>query len=93
VAAALLFAIIGGGVALAQQPEKSAGEPREAQAIEALSIVGKYLRTLKSFPLRADTTTDELLDNDQKVQFGGTIEYKVQQPNRLRRAKRFCLEQ
>jgi hypothetical protein len=57
---------------------------RDAKAVEALSAMGKYLRSLKSFSLRAETTTDEVLTNGQKVQFGGAVDYSVQIPNRLR---------
>ena len=46
--------------------------------------MGAYLRTLKAFALRSETTIDEVLDNGQKVQFGGTVDYLVRKPNGLR---------
>jgi hypothetical protein len=67
------------GVCSAQQP--SAVEPK---AVDALKSMGTSLRTLKSFTVRADTTTDEVLDTGQKVQFGGTVEYRVQRSTHLR---------
>ena len=82
VATAFLFAA-GVGTALAQQPTAPAAA-REAKAIEALSSMGKYLRSLKAFTVHGDTTIDEILDNGQKVQFGGAVDYRVQMPNRLR---------
>jgi hypothetical protein len=84
-AAALLLA--GGiGVATAQQPAPAAAPApvKEAKAIEALTAMGKYLRSLKSYAVRAETNIDEILDNGQKIQFGGAVDYRVQMPNRLR---------
>jgi hypothetical protein len=83
--AALLVA--GGlGTAAAQQPAPaSAPAPvREAKAIEALAAMGKYLRSLKSYAVHADTAIDEILENGQKLQFAGAVDYRVQMPNRLR---------
>jgi len=74
------------GAALAQQATTKpapAGEI-EPKAIEALKTMGAYLRTLKTFTVRSETTIDEVLDTGQKVQFGGTVEYRVRAPNRLR---------
>ena len=34
--------------------------------------MGKYLRSLKSFAVHADTSIDEVLQSGQKVQFAGT---------------------
>ena len=39
--------------------------------------MGKYLRSLKSFAVHA-TSIDEVLQNGQKVQFAGTLDYRVQ---------------
>jgi hypothetical protein len=46
--------------------------------------MGAYLRALKVFGLRSETTTDEVLDNGQKVQFGATVDYLVRKPNGMR---------
>ncbi|MGA8053031.1 MAG: DUF2092 domain-containing protein [Burkholderiales bacterium] len=83
-AAALLF-VTGLEAPLAQQqaaPKVAAA--LDAKAIEALSAMGKYLRSLKSFAVHADTTIDEVLTTGQKLQFAGTLDYQVQSPNRLR---------
>ena len=66
-------------VCSAQQPSAV-----ELKAVDALKSMGTFLRTLTSFTVRADTTTDEVLDTGQKVQFGGTVEYRVRKPNHLR---------
>jgi hypothetical protein len=72
---------------LAQQtasaPPAASAAP-EAKAIDALKAMGAYLRSLKTFAVRADTTIDEVLTSGQKVQFAGTLDYRVQTPNRLR---------
>jgi hypothetical protein len=78
------------GVCSAQQPPASAPEtPKEPavapEALAALEKMGAFLRTLKTFTLRADTTIDEVLDDTgQKIQFGGTVEYHVRLPDHLR---------
>ena len=46
--------------------------------------MGAQLRALKAFALRSETTIDEVLDNGQKVQFGGTVDYRARRPNGLR---------
>jgi hypothetical protein len=79
-AAGLLAA---GEAALAQQPAEAA-VTRDAKAMDALAAMGKYLRTLKSFSVRADTVTDEVLTTGQKLQFAGSVDYLVQTPNRFR---------
>ena len=56
----------------------------EPKAIDALKAMGAELRKLKTFALRSETSKDEVLDNGQKVQFGGTVEYRVRMPNGLR---------
>lgn len=83
-AAAALLLAIGAGAALAQTPAPAAAVERDPKALEALAAMGKHLRSLKQFGVRAETTTDEVLTTGQKVQFGGTVEYKVSQPDRLR---------
>jgi hypothetical protein len=80
-----LSAVFAVGTATAQtaKPPPATAEI-EPKAIEALKTMGAYLRTLKIFTVRSDTAIDEVLDTGQKVQFGGTVEYRVRAPNRLR---------
>jgi hypothetical protein len=82
----LVGLIAGGGSALAQQPAPKAAPATEidAKALDALKAMGAHLRGLKAFALRSETTIDEVLDNGQKVQFGGTVDYLVRKPNSLR---------
>ena len=56
----------------------------DPQALDALNVMGRHLRELKSFEVHADTTIDEVGDDGQKLQFGGTVDYKVKRPDRLR---------
>jgi hypothetical protein len=71
--------------AFAQQPAPAAATAtRDAKAMDALAAMGKHLRSLKAFAVRADTVTDEVLTSGQKLQFAGAVDYLVQSPDRLR---------
>ena len=78
------------GVCSAQQHPKNAPKPAAApavlpEALSALKKMGGFLRTLKAFTVRADTSTDEVLaDTGQKIQFGSVVDYRVRPPDRLR---------
>jgi len=61
--------------------EKSEKSNVDRDALAALDKMGAHLRTLESFEIKTDTLTDSVLDNGQKVQFGGTAQYKVRRPN------------
>jgi len=45
--------------------------------------MGKYLRSLKSFSVHGDTTLDVVTEDGQKLQFPGSVDYKVRTPNDL----------
>ena len=57
---------------------------RDADAINALEKMGAYLRTLKTFGIRSETSRDEVLTDGQNVQFDGVVDMIVERPNRLR---------
>ncbi len=57
---------------------------RDTDAIKALEDMGNYLRTLKAFQLRSETSRDEVLTDGQKVEFDGVVDMIVERPNRLR---------
>jgi hypothetical protein len=94
VAVALLPLVAGYGAAWAQQPaaapaapavaEASAAEAVNPAAIDALKSMGAYLHTLKSFSVRSESTTDEVLASGQKVQFANTVNIRSRLPNRVR---------
>jgi len=54
------------------------------EATRALDRMGAYLRTLKVFQVTAETSRDDVLENGQKVTFGGTVNLLVSRPDRLR---------
>jgi hypothetical protein len=90
-AAALAVTLGSSAAAIAQTAATASAAPtvaaqmsKEPRALEALETMGRYLRTLKTFTLRADTTIDEVLVNGQKLQFGGTVDYRYRAPDRLR---------
>ncbi|WP_411851148.1 DUF2092 domain-containing protein [Stenotrophomonas sp. LGBM10] len=49
----------------------------DPDAIRAVERMGKALRALPHFTLSADTITDYVLDDGQKVSLSGTVDYKV----------------
>jgi hypothetical protein len=53
-------------------------------ALAALERMGEHLKTLSQFTLSAETTSEDVLDDDEKVMIGGNITYHVKSPNRLR---------
>ena len=57
---------------------------RDPDAIKALEKMGNYLRTLKAFQVRTETSRDEVLDDGQNVEFDGVVDMIVARPNRLR---------
>jgi hypothetical protein len=82
----VLAASFGCGALHAADPPAAAAPDiaRDPSALEALNVMGRHLRELKSFEVHADTTIDEIADDGQKLQFGGTFDYKVKRPDRLR---------
>jgi hypothetical protein len=95
VAVAVLPLVAGFGAAWAQQPaatppaaplaaEAPVAEAINPAAIDALKDMGAYLRTLKSFSVRAESTTDEVLASGQKVQFANTVTIRSRLPDRAR---------
>jgi len=56
----------------------------EPEAIAALKRSSGFLQTLKSFNIRVEASTDEVLDSGQKVQFGSFANISVVRPNRMR---------
>lgn len=62
--------------------------PRDADALKRLTQMGDYLRSLKSFTLKAQTTKDEVLESGQKLQFAGTLQYQFAAPDKLRASLR-----
>ena len=56
--------------------------PVDPAATQALARMSEYLRTLRTFEVRARTTMDDVLvDTEQKIQFGGEGIYRIRRPN------------
>jgi hypothetical protein len=56
----------------------------DRNAMEALNKMGAYLRTLNAFKVKADITTDNVLESGQAIQFSSTVDVVSARPNRLR---------
>lgn len=52
--------------------------------MDALNKMGVYLRTVKSFQVAADVTTDRVLDDGQTIQFSSKVDIIAARPNRFR---------
>jgi hypothetical protein len=52
-------------------------------AVAALERMGGHLKTLNQFTLSASTTSEDVLDDNEKVMIGGVITYRVKTPDRL----------
>jgi hypothetical protein len=55
----------------------------DPDAVAALDRMGAYLRTLKTFEVRSDNTTEEVLNNGQKLQFANHVRYVASLPTGL----------
>ena len=56
----------------------------DTAATNALLRMGTYLRSLKAFQIRADVTTEDVLEDGQKVQFANKVDLVAEKPNRFR---------
>jgi hypothetical protein len=65
----------------------SAADPvvyeRDANALAALERMGRDLRALPRFEIEAQSTTDQVLDTGQTLQFAHSTRLKAQPPNKL----------
>ena len=68
----------------ATQTDSKDGPAIEPGAIDALNKMGLYLRTLKSFQVVANITTDDVLDDGQTIQFSSKADLVAARPDRFR---------
>jgi hypothetical protein len=66
------------------QGQEGARPAVDPTATAALDKMGAYLRTLKAYQVKADTSQDEVLSNGQSAEFESTVDFLVEKPNRLR---------
>lgn len=57
---------------------------RDPEAIAALERMGAYLRTLTTFAVGGDISTEEVLETGQTLQYEGSIDLIAQRPGHLR---------
>ena len=82
----LLSAVLLPPAASSGQQDNAGGGSNPAvdpNVVKALDKMGAYLRTLTAFDIEATNSTDEVLDNGQKVQFDGTVHLQVRRPDKL----------
>lgn len=78
---------LGAAVVLSQEPNAAPAVEQEAvptidpSAIEALGRMTTHLRSLGSYELTAQTSTEHVLDDGLKVMFDGVVSIKVRRPN------------
>lgn len=77
-----LIAIGGPTLAAAAPPPRASCEKNQA-VIRRLGEMGTFLREQRTFSVRSETTTDEVLENGQKIQLAATGELEVRRPDRL----------
>lgn len=67
-----------------QSPSPSTEPARDPAVVSRLDEMGEFLRKQDNFFVRADVTTDEILETGQKVQLSAKVEMWASRPNRLR---------
>jgi hypothetical protein len=76
--------LLGGAHAAQAQSATTPAVERDPAVLARLTQMGDYLRSLKSFVVKAETAKDEVLQSGQKLQFAGTVEYRYARPDKLR---------
>jgi hypothetical protein len=70
--------------AMATQARAQSASDLDPDAMAALDRMGTYLRSLKAFQIRAAITTENVLDDGQKVEIDSVADLLVDKPNKLR---------
>jgi hypothetical protein len=85
-AAAVVVAVFGGVVpqASAKSSTSTTKTSVDPNVLAALDNMGAFLRAQKTFTVDAETATDEILGNGEKVKRDGAAHLKVDRPGRLR---------
>lgn len=64
-------------------PAQTSAPVMEPAAAAALDRMGAFLRGLDSFEVKADVTTEDVLEGGQKLQFGNQVAYTINRPDKL----------
>jgi hypothetical protein len=81
--ALFIFTTLSSVMLLAQQAANTSPDI-DPDAMNALTKMGAYLRTLKGFEVISNVTTEDVLDDGLKVQQGQTAKLLVRPPDRMR---------
>lgn len=81
---ALLTITLGMSAPLPAAKDTNAGPAIESEAVEALKSMGAYLRSLKAFQINSKSTSEVVLKDGQKVQYGRRTTLLAKTPDRLR---------
>src|SRR5262249_1245759 len=73
-----------GGAQASGSASGSVASKVDADVVSALEKMGTYLRTLKSFQVEATVSTEDVLDDGQKVQTTKEVNLVASRPNRMR---------
>jgi hypothetical protein len=65
-------------------PETEADVPVQQEAVKALDTMAAYLRTLRQFKLTATTTSEDVLEDGQKIEILGQTTFLVRTPDRMK---------
>src|SRR5262245_36019011 len=95
VSVATMTVIVAAAVAFVARPMKAQAKDTNAQtkdttdkidrdAMDALTKMGTYLRSLKAFQVKAEVTSEEVLPSGEKLQFGTMADMVAEKPNHLR---------
>jgi hypothetical protein len=68
----------------AQTVSESKADQMDPDAMKALNEMGKYLRSLKDFQVAAAITSEDVLEDGEKVQYGHTTNILAILPDKLR---------
>ncbi len=66
------------------EPARAQSAVMDTAAMNALSRMGAYLNRLDAFQVRAEVTSEEVLEDGQKVQLSSVADLVADRPNRLR---------
>src|SRR5262245_17587786 len=88
-AAALSLVVPGSALAQTPTPTPAAAPstpppPIDTAVIGTLNRMGAYLQTLTAFQIHAETTTDKVMADGEKVQLMSTVDLVAERPSRLR---------
>jgi hypothetical protein len=68
----------------AQQPSSETSDLIDSSAMDALNQMGTYLRSLKDFQVKSKATSEDVLEDGEKLMFTRTADMLAVRPNKLR---------